>query len=73
MALTGCKRDQWLLDNAADMHVSNRPENFLSYANRASAMTGATSTKISPRRRTLRLQLAHENGSFSATLTLHDV
>lgn len=73
MALTDCKQDQWLLDNAADMHVSNCLENFLSYADNPSAMTGATSSGMSPGRGITRLHLAHKDGSDGAILTLHDV
>lgn len=73
MALTGCKRDQWLLDNATDMHVSNQLDNFLSYADSPSAMTRATSSGISPGRGITRLHLELEDGTKGAILTLHDV
>lgn len=55
MALTDCKQEQWLLDNAADMHVCNQRGHFLNYADRPSAMTRATSSGISPGRGIIRL------------------
>lgn len=73
MALTDCRKAQWLLDNAADMHVCNQREVFLDYSNNPSAMTGATSSGLSPGRGTIRLHLAHADGSAGAILTLHDV
>ena len=73
MALTDCKQEQWLLDNAANMHVCNQRGHFLNYADRPSTMTETIFSGISPERKTIRLQLAYEDGSAGAILTFHDV
>lgn len=46
---------------------------FFNYADKPSAMTGTIFSGIFPGKRTIKLQLAHENGSTRAILTLHNV
>ena len=70
MALTDCKQDQWLLDNAADMHVCNQREIFLSYTRNLSAMTGITLSSIFLGQEILKLYLSHKDGLAGTIFTL---
>ena len=55
------------------MHVSNQLENFFSYADNPNAMTGATSSEISPEQEITRLHLKLKDKTKRAILMLHNV
>lgn len=73
MAITGSKKDHWLLDNAADGHVCNEKHLFTSYYDDSTSITGATASTISPGKGVICLKLALEDGSPGSTLTLTNV
>ena len=72
MAVVSPKRGLWLLDNAADVHVCNNRNLFFEYRPDVESLTGATASGASPGKGLTRIQLALEDGSRGALITLHE-
>jgi hypothetical protein len=73
MAVVSPKRNCWLLDSAADMHVCNQRSLFATYFERCTPMAGALSAGVSPGYGTVRLALRLKNGSSGRSLKLENV
>ena len=73
LLVKGSKQSCWLMDSAADVHVSNDLRLMTDFKENPTRVGGSTSDGISPGRGNVKIRLAKEDGSEGLILTLRNV